>query len=96
MEKKRSSLSDMLKDEQPRKKARLDNEEVTKVAEDSTKDINHIIDNPGFHHILENTFLRLDLNDLLKFQQVCQKNLEQSHVLDQEIGTKRIFQEKSS
>ena len=68
MEKKRSSLSDMLKDEQPRKKARLDNEEVIKVAEDSTKDINHIIDNPGFHHILENTFLRLDLNDLLKCQ----------------------------
>ena len=68
MEKKRSSLSDMLKDEQPRKKARLDNEEVTKVAEDSTKDINHIIDNPGFHHILENTFLGLDLNDLLKCQ----------------------------
>ena len=68
MEKKLPRLSDMLKDEQPRKKARLDNEEVTKVAEDSTKDINHIIDNPGFHHILENTFLRLDLNDLLKCQ----------------------------
>ena len=69
MEKKRLRLSDMLKNKQPRKKARIEEEEV-KVAkeEDSTKDMNHIIDNPGFHHILENTFLRLDLKDLLKCQ----------------------------
>ena len=71
MEKKRLRLSDMLKNKQPQKNARIeaDDEEV-KVAQenDSTKDINDIIDNPGFHHILENAFLRLDLKDLLKCQ----------------------------